>query len=44
MMFPSGFFFDSAILIAATIIAVAVITWLAAYLTKRALLRTEKSG
>ena len=44
MMFPSGFFFDAAILIVATIIAVAVITWLAAYAVKRVLLRAEKSS
>ena len=44
MMFPEGFFFDSAILIAATIIAVAILIWFAAYVMKRVLLPAEKSS
>jgi integral membrane protein (TIGR01906 family) len=44
MMFPSGFFFDAAILIVATIIAAATLIWLAAYVMMRILLRAEKTG
>jgi integral membrane protein (TIGR01906 family) len=44
MMFPSGFFFDAAILIVATIIAAATLIWLAAYVAMRILLRAEKTG
>jgi integral membrane protein (TIGR01906 family) len=44
MMFPSGFFFDSAILVVATIIAVAILIWFAAYVIKRFLPRTKKSN
>jgi len=44
MMFPAGFFFDSAILIVATIIAVAILIWFVAYVMKRVLLRAEKSN
>jgi len=44
MMFPEGFFFDSAVLIVATIIGVAVTIWLAAYVMTRVLLRAEKSS
>ena len=43
MMFPEGFFFDSAILMVATIIAAAVLVWVAAFLLKRALPPAEKS-
>jgi integral membrane protein (TIGR01906 family) len=42
MMFPAGFFFDSAVLIVATIIAVAIIVWFAAYVMKRVLLPANK--
>jgi integral membrane protein (TIGR01906 family) len=44
MMFPSGFFFDSAILIVVTIIAVAILIWFAAYVMKIVLLCAEKSN
>jgi integral membrane protein (TIGR01906 family) len=44
MMFPEGFFFDAATLVVATIIAVAIMTWFAAYVMKRVLLRAEKSS
>ena len=36
MMFPEGFFFDSAILMVATIIAAAILVWVAASVLKRA--------
>ena len=42
MMFPEGFFFDSAILIVATIIAAAAVLWIAAYAVKRAWLSAQK--
>jgi integral membrane protein (TIGR01906 family) len=35
MMFPEGFFFDSAVLIVATIIGAAVVIWIAASVVKR---------
>ena len=44
MMFPEGFFFDSAILMVATIIAAAIVVWAAAFVLKRALPRAEKPG
>jgi len=44
MMFPEGFFFDSAILMVATIIAAAILIWVAAYVMKRVLPRAEKSS
>ncbi len=44
MMFPEGFFFDTAILIVATIITAAIVTWTAAYAAGRVLQRFEKSG
>jgi uncharacterized membrane protein len=42
MMFPEGFFFDAAILIVATIIATAIVIWVAAYAAKKVLQRAEK--
>ena len=44
MMFPEGFFFDAAILIVATIIATAIVIWVAAYAAKKVLRRAEKPG
>ena len=44
MMFPEGFFFDSAILMVATIIAAAILVWVAAFVLKRALPHAEKSS
>jgi integral membrane protein (TIGR01906 family) len=44
MMFPEGFFFDAAILIAATIITAAIVIWIAAYAVKKVLQRAEKSS
>jgi integral membrane protein (TIGR01906 family) len=44
MMFPEGFFFDSAILMVATIIAAAILVWVTAFVVKRALPRAEKPG
>jgi len=44
MMFPEGFFFDAATLVVATIIAVAILIWVAAYVIKRVLLHAEKSS
>lgn len=42
MMFPAGFFFDSAVMIVATIISAAIIVWIAAYAVKRVWLPGEK--
>jgi integral membrane protein (TIGR01906 family) len=39
MMFPEGFFNDAAILIVSTIIGVAVIIWIAAFLVNKKLVR-----
>lgn len=44
MMFPSGFFFDAAMRMVATIIAAAIIIWIAAYVMKRVLPTAEKAG
>ena len=42
MMFPEGFFFDSAILMVTTIIAAAIVVWFAAYIVKRVWQPVEK--
>lgn len=42
MMFPSGFFFDAAVLMVGTIIAAAVAVWLAAYVLKKVRAPVEK--
>jgi integral membrane protein (TIGR01906 family) len=44
MMFPEGFFFDTAVLIVATIITAALVTWIAAYVAKKVLQRAEKTS
>ena len=44
MMFPEGFFFNTAVLIVATIITAALVTWIAAYVAKKALQRAEKTS
>ena len=44
MMFPEGFFFDTAVLIVATIITAALVTWIAAYVAKKVLQRSEKTS
>lgn len=44
MMFPSGFFFDSAVTIVATVMGVAVVTWVAAYAAGRFILPVAKPG